>query len=100
MGEVHIVVNFRTPIDFSQETGMYQFTGDMPSSPLMQYSGLFIARQVTSTFKGGKFEQRLKCQRAPGQESAKDESKGGSFNMDKLTKDGLESIGKAIKSIF
>lgn len=74
-GEVYIVVNFRTPIEIDQTTGMYQFHGEIPTTPLMQYSGLFIVQLVTSTFKNGQFEQTLKCRRAGLQESKQDETK-------------------------
>lgn len=86
-GEVYIVINFRTPIEIDQTTGMYQFNGEMGTTPLMQYSGIFIAQQVTSTFKNGQFEQILKCRRAPNQEIVQDESKTSSFSLDNIVKD-------------
>jgi hypothetical protein len=65
--ECHIIVNFRTPIDINQSTGMYDF-GD--SKVLMSYSGLFKVREITSTFSGGKFLQSLHLIRIGMQEAA------------------------------
>jgi hypothetical protein len=76
-GEVHVVVNFRTPIEINNYTGLYQFQGEnqpdeKTTTPVMQYSGLFRINRVTSTFKGGQFEQRLFGQRLPLQEKEKE----------------------------
>lgn len=95
-GEVHVVVNFRTPVEIDQTTGMYQFAADVPSSPLLQYSGLFKLNKLTSYFKNGEFKQRLHGQRLPGQENTAPESKSSSFSLEKITKDGLAALGKAI----
>jgi hypothetical protein len=65
--ECYIIVNFRTPIDINQSTGMYDF-GD--SKILMNYSGLFKVREITSTFSGGKFLQSLHLIRIGMQEAA------------------------------
>ena len=65
--ECHIIVNFRTPIDINQSTGMYDF-GD--SKILMNYSGLFKVREINTTFAGGKFLQSLHLIRIGMQEAA------------------------------
>lgn len=96
-GEVHIVVNFKTPIDFDYlNTGMYQFQGNTQpgekfAAPVMQYSGLYRINQVSSTFKAGQFEQRLTGQRLPLQEKEKESET--SFGLGSL----LASPGKMLK---
>lgn len=65
-GEVDIVVNFRTPIDINQSTGLY----DLTNTKLAQnFSGLYKLTTITSTFSKGQFKQNLKCFRRPGQDS-------------------------------
>ena len=66
-GEVHINVNFRTPIDINQNTGMYNFGAGAKTAPLLMYSGLYNIRTVTSNFKGGKFTQTLQGIRVKNQ---------------------------------
>ena len=65
--ECHIIVNFRTPIDINQSTGMYDF-GD--SKILMNYSGLFKVQHIDTTLAGGKFLQSLHLIRIGMQEAA------------------------------
>lgn len=63
-GEVHVNLNFRTPIDINQATGLYDFT----STSISQFSGLYKVLLVESTFQRGKFTQLLKMVRLKGQE--------------------------------
>jgi hypothetical protein len=65
-GEVDIIVNFRTPVDINQNTGLYTFAGG--TTRLDQWSGLYSVQNVTSTFKLGQFKQVLKGMRRPLQE--------------------------------
>jgi len=58
-GQVHINVNFRTPVDINQSTGMYNFGASSTTAPLLMYSGLYDIRTLTSNFKSGKFTQTL-----------------------------------------
>lgn len=95
-GEVHIIVNFRTPVEINQTTGMYQFSADVPSSPLLQYSGLFRINQLTSYFNQGVFKQHILGNRVDQQENPNEASKSSAFSFDKFTKDGAEMIGKAV----
>lgn len=67
-GEVHISINFRTPIDINQGTGLYNFAGSK-SAPVVQWSGLYRLRQITSTFSAGKFSQTLVGSRVLQQEN-------------------------------
>ena len=66
-GEVDIIVNFRTPIDINQTTGMYDF-GSGTTKPVMAFSGLYCINNVESHFKQGKFTQNLIGFRRPAQE--------------------------------
>lgn len=69
-GEVHITVNFRTPIDINQATGLYNFAGSK-SAPVVQFSGLYRVLEVTSSFSNGAFKQTLKGSRVLQQENPK-----------------------------
>jgi hypothetical protein len=78
-GEVDILVNFRSPFDINQTTGMYDFKSpnifDISSasgaSPTLGFSGLYRINRVTNIFRGGSFRQTLKGNRRPLQESKK-----------------------------
>lgn len=102
-GEVHIGVIFKTPIELNQTTGLYQFegekqAGDKLSTPIMQFCGLYRINRVTSTFKGGQFEQRLLGQRLPLQEKEK-ESEVGTFSLDSIAASAekiVKKVGGAI----
>ena len=65
--EVHIILNFRTPVDFNERTGMYDFGS---TELLTSYSGLFKVNRVTHTFQNNKFTQVLHLQRIGMQEAA------------------------------
>ena len=58
-GEVDIIVNFRTPLDYGAN-GIMNF-GD--SKIVEHFSGLFKVNFVTHRFQRGKFTQELKLQR-------------------------------------
>lgn len=92
MGEVNIMVNFRVPIDITQETGLYKFDGIAATSPLLQFSGLYTVRQVVSTFNKGVFEQELIGGRATMQESAAKSEDQKSFSLADFTKNGIKAI--------
>ncbi len=59
-GEVDIIINFRTPLDYDQDTGIMSF-GD--TEIVDQFSGLYKVNFVTHRFQRGKFTQELKLQR-------------------------------------
>lgn len=65
-GEIDVVVNFRTPIDY-REDGTMEFPGD--SVPVQAFSGLYRVLVVKNSFSGGKFQQELELVRRPNQES-------------------------------
>jgi len=68
-GEVDILINFRTPIDINQTTGLYNFGSSSKTSPVIAYSGLYNVTNITSNFRGGRFTQTLVGQRRPQQEN-------------------------------
>lgn len=63
-GEVDILVNFRTPLDFDPAKGAYDFG---PTEIVNQFSGLFWVTQCESTFNRGRFTQTLELIRRNGQ---------------------------------
>jgi hypothetical protein len=67
-GEVDISVNFRTPIDINQGTGLYNFGGTSKTALVTQFSGLYCVQTIKSTFANGKFTQVLTGFRRPTQE--------------------------------
>lgn len=66
-GEVHIVLNFRTPIDYSEEDGFvkYPLGGFLP---IAMFSGVYAVILVNSEFKQGKFTQKLMLARKRNQD--------------------------------
>jgi len=56
--EVEVLVNFRTPIDYNDETGgvIFPSTG---GKPIGEFSGLYKVLKATNAFSGGKFTQVL-----------------------------------------
>lgn len=82
-GEVDILVNFRSPLDINQTSGLYDFnmalkTGT-PDAPIQGWSGLYCVNRVTNTFKGGKFRCNLKGYRRPLQDLKGPGSKKGAL---------------------
>lgn len=75
-GEVDIIVNFRSPFDINQSTGLYDFKSpnntDMSAatkeSPVLGFTGLYCITQISNTFKQGIFRQTLQGFRRPHQE--------------------------------
>ena len=63
--EVDVLVNFRTPIDYSSQTGMMEFPGD--TIPVDSFSGLYKVLQITTSISGNKFTQTLKMIRRKNQ---------------------------------
>lgn len=91
-GEVDIKVNFRTPIDINQNTGLYNFTPQEKSAPVMQYSGLYRVTDVTSRFSGGIFTQELTGFRRPGQENLFEAPASSTFNLSKAIVDMIDKF--------
>jgi len=74
-GEVDIIVNFRSPVDLNQSTGLYNFGGSSKSAPIAQFSGLYCVQAIKSRFQDGKFIQILTGFRRPTQEFLDEASK-------------------------
>ena len=68
-GEVDILVNFRTPIDINQTTGLYNFGPNSKTAPVNRFSGAYCVTGVTNMFQDGKFTQHIHAFRRPDQES-------------------------------
>lgn len=62
--EIHVLLNFKTPVDIDLKTGLYDF-GRLFTAP--QFSGLYRVLRGESTFSKGKFLQKLKIIRLKGQ---------------------------------
>lgn len=65
-GEVHVLLNFKTPVDINLDTGLYDFGN---TYKVMQFSGLYRVLRLQSMFSQGKFTQTLKILRLRGQEA-------------------------------
>ena len=65
-GEVDVVINFKTPTDLNQTTGMFDITN---AKLVSQFSGLYKLTTITSSFKNGKFTQNLVANRRQGQDN-------------------------------
>ena len=91
-GEVDIRVNYRSPIDINQGTGLYNFGSKTFTDPetgksqsVSQFSGLYQLIYVESVFSNGQFTQDLKALRRPMQESTQAPSETYSSNKDNPT---------------
>jgi len=66
-GEVHVICNFRTPIDYDEKDGYvkYPLGGFLP---IAMFSGLYQVIKVNNEFKDGKFIQTLRLARKRNQD--------------------------------
>jgi len=71
-GEVDILINFRTPVDINQATGLYDFSKNNASAPVLGMSGLYKINTITNSFSKGMFTQKLSGYRRPNYESKKE----------------------------
>lgn len=62
-GEVHIRINFRTPLDYGED-GIMNFG---PSEVVEAFSGLYRVNSITNRVNRGKFTQTLRILRVPNQ---------------------------------
>lgn len=83
-GEVDILVNFRTPLDINQATGLYNFGGTSATAPVPQFSGLYQVARTESHFSKGRFTQKLKGIRRPHQENKTEGTLDQLFNLDSI----------------
>lgn len=63
--EVDVIIKFRTPIDYNEDTGGMFFPED--TVPVDAFSGLYRVVKCTNRFKDGKFTQRLELLRRRNQ---------------------------------
>ena len=63
-GEVHVIVNFRLPFDYNDQTGRMDF-----SDKQAMFSGIYRVIGVINKFDNGEFTQELDLVRIPGQQS-------------------------------
>ena len=73
--QCHIIVNFRTPIDYNEETGGMHYPED--TVPVAAFSGLYMVTTLVNSFSGGRFQQRLTLTRKRNQESDTTEDLSG-----------------------
>lgn len=69
--QVYIIVNFRTPVDYSITGGNVAFSKLVP-----EFSGIYQVLTVESNFSAGKFTQSLSLVRSRGQENETGTSQG------------------------
>lgn len=89
-GEVDIIVNFRTPIDYNGITGNLDFVNGVENSG---FSGLYNVQEVLNTFKGGKFTQMIKAIRRPIQAPTKEQLMEKALNS--LDETATQSAGSS-----
>jgi hypothetical protein len=90
-GQVNIILNFRTPIDYDDETGFvkYPLGGFLPIS---MFSGVYLVHIVTNNFRDGKFSQTLEITRLRNQDLTLTKIKDAIVNSFTGAK---EAVGKA-----
>lgn len=96
-GEVDILINFRTPVDY-KENGMMGFPDETVS--VDAFSGLYLVTNVKNLIADGQFKQTLECIRRSNQYPKKPtsqdtESKGNQEIRPKLTGSAIKDIQKA-----
>lgn len=94
-GEVDVIVNFKTPIDINQDTGLYDFGKTSAVVPIAQFCGAYCIISVTSRFTNGLFTQTLTGYRKPGYELTSEE-----VSPAKLFSATLSEITSLIKGFF
>jgi len=72
-GEVDMAINFRTPIDINQTTGLY----NMAVAGSAQFSGIYRVQKVIHRFQNGQFTQTIKANR---RQISPDDTADVSFN--------------------
>ena len=91
-GEVHIILNFRTPVDYNEEDGFveYPLGGFLP---IAMFSGLYQVIKVENDFKDGKFVQTLRLARKRNQDLTLEAVAGALINA----AGGLLGSGNAVQ---
>ena len=71
-GNVYVYLNFRTPSDINETTGLYDFSIAGKESP---FGGIYRINLVENTFVDGQWKQKLKCLRMPGPQGPEEANK-------------------------
>lgn len=86
--DVYVYLNFRTPADINESSGLYEFSNGQQRSP---FSGIYRVIKCESTFVNGQFLQNLECIRMAKQATDFDKKvtspKGQSLNAEITTAD-------------
>jgi hypothetical protein len=86
-GEVYVNVNFKTPVDFDDESGLYKGLNQGPGKyNTAFFGGIYRLIQVESTFDGGQFTQRLNGVRLKNQQLDQPKSKETTGEKEPSTK--------------
>ena len=91
--EACCILNFRTPIDFSAQTGEYIFTTD-GTTPVRKFSGVYRINTITNTISGNKFTQKLDMHRMRNQNGTE------SSQQNILNVDSGEELEEALQQNF
>jgi hypothetical protein len=83
--EVHAVINFRSPTDIDQASGLYKKDTDSTS----MFSGLYKVVTVESHFKDGQFTQTLKGFRVPNQQNGQSATEGSHLSSNTKTESAV-----------
>jgi hypothetical protein len=102
--EVDMIVNFRSPIDINQITGLYNFAGpnhqdmtkDPKAGPAIGFTGLYKVILVTSEFRNGSFVQKVSAQRRGGQEMKAIGTKENRINTSVPAANGVNAQGQNV----
>lgn len=90
-GEVDIHINFRSPSDLNQSTGLYNIDRSNPntqkSTPVLGFSGLYYIVKLVNHFKNGAFTQSLECLKRPNEAATTKGSKEQGLNSKTPQKD-------------
>ena len=79
-GEVYVILNFRTPIDYDGKDGYveYPLGGFLP---IAMFSGIYSVIQVENNFEDGKFTQTLELARKRNQDISIESVAGAALNF-------------------
>jgi hypothetical protein len=78
--EVYIQINYRSPSDIDEATGLMKFDSNYNQSV---FSGMYKVLKVESTFSGGQFIQTLDAVRLPRQKSLNSVSKNNKTSTER-----------------
>ena len=96
--QVHSLLNFRTPIDYDESTGLMIFQDDLEQN-LKSFSGLYQVLKILHKFSGGKFTQELQMLRVRNQNfegtdrSPMTEQRGTTTNLSRTNNGTSGSVG-------